>query len=346
MPATLCSPLTARRMPAPAFVSSAQTRFPAAPGPRRLESVAAAPASAGASVIRQCLYQSTGHGALDFVRPVLRSLNVVISNQAEMPPRQQARSYQLIFVQRGRYHCVLNGQPLQLQPRDLLVVKRGDWHEETLGPGQRYLLVGFDLVRGETPATADIFFDGDVLPEHQVVRGPNPEARQLLDRMQEESRRQDALVGHTENALLLQLFCRIARALPAARLSPILVERSTAQIFSERLHRVFSEHLGQPLTAATIAAKMGIGLRTLTKRCQEATGRPPARAIIHYKIEHAARSLRQSDLPIKELSFRLGFQNQYHFSRVFRRVLGVSPSHYREFGAGPRQPESAVPKVA
>ncbi|MEO5958090.1 MAG: helix-turn-helix domain-containing protein [Opitutaceae bacterium] len=47
-------------------------------------------------------------------------------------------------------------------------------------------------------------------------------------------------------------------------------------------------------------------------------------------MEYAARALRQSEVPIKEISHRLGFQNQYHFSRVFRRYLGSPPSTYRD----------------
>jgi AraC family transcriptional regulator, arabinose operon regulatory protein len=47
-------------------------------------------------------------------------------------------------------------------------------------------------------------------------------------------------------------------------------------------------------------------------------------------MEYAAYAVRQSDVPIKEISHRLGFQNQYHFSRVFRRYLGSAPTAYRK----------------
>jgi iron complex transport system substrate-binding protein len=118
--------------------------------------------------------------------------------------------------------------------------------------------------------------------------------------------------------------------LPRERLSPIFLQQSAAQAFSERLRRLFEDHLGENLSAVGIAAQLGVSVRTLTKRCREVVGRPPARAFLHYKMEYAAQALRRSDIPIKEISHRLGFQNQYHFSRVFRRYLGAPPSSYRE----------------
>lgn len=276
-------------------------------------------------------YRSTGQGGLEFVRPVLGSFNLVVADKTQVYPKHQHRNYQVIFAQSGRYRCILNEKSLELQPRDLLIVKRSDWHEDIFTSRLRYLAVNFDLAGGDQRRMGDdILFSADVQPEQQIIRGPNNDIWRLLTRMQEESERNDHVVAHVENALLLQLFWWLVRSLPRDRLSPIFLQRSAAQAFSERLRRLFEQHMSENLSAAAIAAKLGVSVRTLTKRCQEVAGRPPSRAFMHYKMEYAAHALRQSDMPIKEISHRLGFQNQYHFSRVFRRYLGAPPSSYRE----------------
>ncbi len=275
-------------------------------------------------------YRSTGDSGLQFVRPVLASFNFVDAHSAHVYPRHQHTNYQLIFAERGRYRCILNDTAIDLKPRDLLVVKRGDWHEDIFVSRLRYRSVNFDLAGNDYGRVGDILFNPDVRPEQQVIRGPNSDIWSLLDRMQEESWRDDPVVAHIENALLLQLFWWLVRSLPPERLSPIFLQQSAAQAFSERLRRVFEQHLAENLSAVAIAGKLGVSVRTLTKRCQEVAGRPPARAFMYYKMEYAAQALRQSDVPIKEISHRLGFQNQYHFSRVFRRYLGAPPSNYRE----------------
>ncbi len=274
-------------------------------------------------------YRSAGHTGLDFVRPELDSFNQVAVDEAHIYPRHQHLNYQLIFAKRGRYRCLLNDTPLTLQPRDLLIVKRGDWHEDICAPGLNYLAINFDLAGHGSAHAEDILFNPEVTPAQQVIRGPNRDIWRLLERMQAEAKRDDHVVAHFENALLLELFWLLVRALPLEHLSPIFLQRSAARTFSERLRRLFDHHLMENLSAGAIAAKLGVSVRTLTKRCQEVVGRPPGRAFTHYKMEYAARILRQSATPIKELSHRLGFQNQYHFSRVFRRHLGTPPSSYR-----------------
>ncbi len=275
-------------------------------------------------------YRRSGQKGLDFVRPVLGSFNLVVAKEAQIYPKHQHQNYQVILAQRGRYRCILNGTALELKPRDLLIVKRGDWHEDIFASRLRYLAVNFDFAGGEIAAAEDILFMPGVAPEQQVIRGPNQAIWPLLERMQAESAHDDHFVAHVENALLLQLFWLLVRSLPSDILSPIFLQRSAAQAFGERLRRLFEQHRGENLSAAAIAAQLGISVRTLTKRCREVAGRPPARAFLHYKMDYAARALRQSDIPIKEISHRLGFQNQYHFSRVFRRYLGAPPSRYRE----------------
>ena len=47
------------------------------------------------------------------------------------------------------------------------------------------------------------------------------------------------------------------------------------------------------------------------------------------RVKKAASLLEQTDRPVKEISYQLGFKNPYHFSRAFKQVLGQPPSHYR-----------------
>ena len=55
-------------------------------------------------------------------------------------------------------------------------------------------------------------------------------------------------------------------------------------------------------------------------------------AFLHRKIARACYLLEVSDLPVAEVAQRFGFDDPYYFSRVFRKITGVSPSHYRQAG--------------
>ena len=49
----------------------------------------------------------------------------------------------------------------------------------------------------------------------------------------------------------------------------------------------------------------------------------------YYRVTMAEEYLRQSDLTIGEISSLVGFDDQLYFSRLFKRIYGVSPRKYR-----------------
>lgn len=75
---------------------------------------------------------------------------------------------------------------------------------------------------------------------------------------------------------------------------------------------------------------------SLTSRCglyaafRQHLGRTPSEEIDRQRVEHAKRLLRESSEKLHRIAHRSGFSGAEHFSRVFRRVTGVSPSTYRK----------------
>jgi AraC family transcriptional regulator len=59
------------------------------------------------------------------------------------------------------------------------------------------------------------------------------------------------------------------------------------------------------------------------------SARLPACHIIQARIDKARDLLGQGDLDVKEVAARCGFDNEYYFSRLFRKVTGTTPSRYR-----------------
>ena len=61
-------------------------------------------------------------------------------------------------------------------------------------------------------------------------------------------------------------------------------------------------------------------------RLFQSHGYPPPRSyLIRKKINRAAEWLMAGGCQVKEVAHRVGFADPYHFSRVFKRVMGQSP---------------------
>jgi AraC-like DNA-binding protein len=73
---------------------------------------------------------------------------------------------------------------------------------------------------------------------------------------------------------------------------------------------------------------MRMSASALTQRCRAALGAAPAQALAAYRMDHAA-ALLHSGMRVKEVAEALGYADQFHFSRAFKRRHGKAPSLLR-----------------
>ena len=52
------------------------------------------------------------------------------------------------------------------------------------------------------------------------------------------------------------------------------------------------------------------------------------------KIQRACQWLQDRSVTIKTIAYNLGFFDQYHFSKVFKDVMGISPKNYQKQRSG------------
>ena len=79
-----------------------------------------------------------------------------------------------------------------------------------------------------------------------------------------------------------------------------------------------------------LAKANGMSHRQLNRRFKEATGLTPQQFMVRSRIEKACEMLRESDLPISDLAYDLGFCDQSAFTAQFRKRMTLTPKKYRE----------------
>ncbi len=90
------------------------------------------------------------------------------------------------------------------------------------------------------------------------------------------------------------------------------------------------ENLDRKLKLKDIASQTSLSTSYYSAIFQIRTGHPPIEYFIQLKIQRACRLLDNSGWLISDVSREIGFEDQFYFSRVFRKVMGMSPKEYRK----------------
>jgi AraC-like DNA-binding protein len=84
------------------------------------------------------------------------------------------------------------------------------------------------------------------------------------------------------------------------------------------------------LTLDLVSFETGISQRRITNEIQNQFGCNFKTYINRLRINESKRLLLEKDLNIGEIAFRVGFNNQTHFNRVFKSEVQISPTEYRD----------------
>jgi AraC-like DNA-binding protein len=88
-------------------------------------------------------------------------------------------------------------------------------------------------------------------------------------------------------------------------------------------------HLADNLTAAELATKLHVSLRTLERGLAMVLECTPSQLILAVRMREARRLLVSGDHRVADVAERLGFANPFHFSRRFKSFYHVPPSELR-----------------
>lgn len=84
------------------------------------------------------------------------------------------------------------------------------------------------------------------------------------------------------------------------------------------------------LTLETISVEVGVSQRRITNEIQAKFGCNLKTYINRLRITESKRLLTETELTMGEIAFKVGFNNQSHFNRVFKTEVQLSPSEYRD----------------
>ena len=89
------------------------------------------------------------------------------------------------------------------------------------------------------------------------------------------------------------------------------------------------KHVDKILTLREIAEAVNLSVSHFAAIFKKSTGFSIIEYFNHLKIQKACQYLQFTDLRVNEIADRLGIEDPYYFSRMFTKIIGVSPNKYR-----------------
>ena len=151
----------------------------------------------------------------------------------------------------------------------------------------------------------------------------------LVLRIRKEMRVMDTASLLAIEALTLELIVELSRnsLLRTERKLPVWLTRA-----KEMLH----EHSSESITLSEVAQQVDIHPVHLAREFRRFYGCTLGEYLRGLRIHHACRELSLSNMPLVEIALAAGFAHQAHFSRVFKRYTGMTPTEFRAVNRIPR----------
>ncbi|MFE0367457.1 AraC family transcriptional regulator [Streptomyces tendae] len=213
------------------------------------------------------------------------------------------------------------GGHIRSGPGSIVVLEPGEAH--TGGPAApegysyRALYVSPDLLTdGTRSAVALPHFREPVIDDPELaaaLRAAHTDLARCPDPLEAESR-------------LPWLLTALARRHSTARAADDTVPGAdrVARVVRDRL----ADELLAPPSLAALATDLGLSRYQLLRAFRTSTGMPPYAWLAQHRVARA-RGLLDAGLRPAEVAALVGFADQAHLTRWFRRVLGVTPAAYR-----------------
>ncbi len=155
----------------------------------------------------------------------------------------------------------------------------------------------------------------DLLPNESFEDGTFPYSMDIAKQL--------AQLGSLDDILQWQnSFCE--------KICSLLTERKERRSdkFVHMAKRYIHEHYREKLTLSDIAEHLKISSGYLSTSFSTCTNRTVSDYIAEVKIEHAKELIDSGEYLIYEIANQLGFENAYYFSKVFKKITGMSPKNY------------------
>lgn len=237
--------------------------------------------------------------------------------------------YQLVYIPKGKgiFESAASGL-IEVKPGSAFLLFPGIWHrfKPEQSTGWEEYWVGFKGNFAEHLMNQDCFLATDPV----INIGYHPEFIQIFLRLLATIKLEGAAFAQLASCLTIQLLGLVYASVFSATNSPDHKHLIINKIIHQ-LHEQWSENVD----LESIARNNNVSYAWLRKAFKEIVDIPPGQYLLNIKLEKSCQLLKETNQSISEISYSCGFASEQHFSRTFKKRIGLNPSQYRNAGVKP-----------
>ena len=297
------------------------------------------------------------------ILPSVRLADSVVIEPPYVHKRRKTDEYILYLIKRGAMYLQEDGVPMNLQPGDVCVLDPACTHEGVKASWCEYFYIHFRhssirridengmedfrkmlLENRRSSIQSNIFSyekcEGEslYLPKlyHMSDYGSLVRVTELFN---------DAIGKNTSQLenYKIQVACRVLEAFTEIARSYVTTETAQYVESQPRSYRVVHELLNylnreyaSDITGELLEKEFGGNFDYMNRTFKKATGETIFRYLNRVRINHAKAMILNTPLKMSVIGSRVGFSDEYYFSRVFKKCTGKSPTEYAREGMNGR----------
>lgn len=258
-------------------------------------------------------------------------------------PVHQNGGFEVHYIAKGHLHWEIEGRPFLVAPRSVFFTFPWERHGSCVDfePGHLFHFVVYRLkdAGGRTPIDlrladgfglsdseqADVF--GALAGAGNRCFTASTDFAWAMTRLTAELERPGILAQTSVVALSRTVLCELVRSLHHSETqnSENSVSQRRVLDFVEELRTRCSE----PWTLDSMAGACRLKRTQFETLTKELTGDAPSFLLNRFRVRQSQLSLKNNNKSITDVAFEAGFGSSQYFARVFKGLVGITPSEYR-----------------
>lgn len=229
--------------------------------------------------------------------------------------QQFISSYCMVVVKQGEGHLRIDLQTYRMQPDTVHVVVPGQTVGLCDGQKTEMYFIAFDIQNDSSGVGVKFPLVGE-LPVHIESA-----LTQLCEQLCLSSRSESALERFRAQPLFLEL---IYWVMTHIRQDP----KSDSRAAMDRTKSYIEAHFRESMTIEQLARMAEISPKYYVSLFKKTYGKTAIDYLTEVRVNMAKQLMLQTDVRLKDVAYQVGYNDEFYFSRMFKKEVGVSPTVY------------------